>query len=580
MVTTLMQSYQDFKQFAGAKLYKFLEFIYYFKPRALLAFLIGLCCALGHPPFKLFPCFVIGIVAIIRLIDFCQNRKDAFIYGVCFFYGLALGLYYWISFSLFVDWHYYILIPVALAVLPLAYALPHALMFVIYKDVSNYTNATQRVAFFAFIWCFFEYLRSFLIIKFPWALTGYVLSFSKSMLQISSVIGTFGLSVYVMLFASFMHLILLNGDGDAYYRYLRYILSFVLSFICLFVYGFTTLSQNKTSFRDDVNLRLVQGGIKTAVYYGSNTKQSSTDVYEQMTKTDGLENITHIIWPESAVEHSVYENPFINSRLASGLLDGQILLTGSLRVEEQLNTDMSSNLKLYNTITMLNSDGKEAYYDKHFLVPFGEYIPFRRFMPFANNITNGAVDFTPGESMRVYQLYNTPAFLPLVCYEIGFSGSFPIYSKTKYKDIYGIERIKKTRLEWIVNLTNDAWFGYSSGPFQHFEMTRLRAIEYGVPVVRAANSGITAIIDPYGRIVKKLGLGKKGVIDCELPKSRDLTVFSTLGNTPAVIIVCLAVFVFIILALHNRFAKKINPIITMAAVKIDKSLGRTNKKYD
>ncbi len=579
-VADIEAKYDNIKKIIGAKLYKFLEFIYYFKPRVLLAFLIGLCCSLGYPPFYLFPCFVVGIVAIIRLIDFCQTRKEAFINGLSFSFGLSIGLYYWISFSLFVDWHYYILIPFALVLLPLVYSVPHALMFVIYKDVSNYTNAVERVTFFAVIWCLFEYLRSFVVIKFPWTLAGYTMMFSNSIFQFASVIGTFGFSFYVMLFASFMHLILLNGDGDAYYRYLRYIICFVLSLLFLFIYGFTTLKYNKTEFRDDIKLRLVQGGVKTAVYYGSNNKSPSIDKYEELTKQAGIENITHILWPESAVEYSVYENPFINTRLKDNLHENQILLTGSLRVEEEKNTDMTTNLKLYNTITMIDSIGREAYYDKHFLVPFGEYIPFRRFLPFVNNITNGSVDFTAGDSLRIYQIYNTPAFLPLVCYEIGFSGHFPVFSKTKYKDIYGIERTKRTKLEWIANLTNDAWFGYSSGPLQHFAMARARAVEYGVPVVRVANSGITAVIDANGRVIDKLGLGKVGILDAKLPTSHDVTVFSLLGNKPTLAIVIILFIIFVSRAIYNRIEKHVNPITEKITTKIDKSLGKTNKKYD
>ena len=169
-----------------------------------------------------------------------------------------------------------------------------------------------------------------------------------------------------------------------------------------------------------------------------------------------------------------------------------------------------------------------ATYDKHHLVPFGEYIPLRWILvPLGlEKLTYGAIDFSRGPGAQTLSVDGLPPFSPLICYEVIFPGA-----------VVG----KGLRPAWLLNVTNDAWFGTSTGPYQHFASARFRSVEEGLPLVRAANTGISAVIDPYGRIIAELGLGREGVIDSTLPKPLPgLTPFARFGNAIPLLLAALA----------------------------------------
>jgi apolipoprotein N-acyltransferase len=178
-------------------------------------------------------------------------------------------------------------------------------------------------------------------------------------------------------------------------------------------------------------------------------------------------------------------------------------------------------------------------YDKLHLVPFGEYLPFQNWMEYLGfeQLTKVQGGFIPGTARRTLPIPNAPRALPLICYE----AIFPSAVATR-----------EDRPGWIVNLTNDGWFGISTGPHQHLQQARVRAIEQGLPLVRAANTGISAVIDPLGRIVAQLGLGLEGVLDSRLPSPIPPTIYARLGNIPAMILVAAA----LIFVLRRRRAKQ------------------------
>jgi apolipoprotein N-acyltransferase len=156
----------------------------------------------------------------------------------------------------------------------------------------------------------------------------------------------------------------------------------------------------------------------------------------------------------------------------------------------------------------------DAGYDKAHLVPFGEYVPLRGVLPM-DKITPGTLDFTPGPGPRTLHLPGLPPLSPLICYEVIFPGAV-----TDPAD----------RPQWLLNLTNDAWYGFTSGPFQHFNIARVRAIEEGMPLVRAANNGISGLVDPYGRVIKRLALDAVGFLDVPLPQALPPTIYARTGD--------------------------------------------------
>ena len=581
-VDKIHTKYVNFKKIASRRLYSYLELLYYFRPRYLMCFGYGILGGLGMTPFNFIPFFIVSVFSIIRLCDFAKNAKESYFIGLWYFYGFSLIVFYWIPFSMLTDIKYYGLFPIVLLLMPFVYAIPHALMFMIYKEVSYYTNAIERVMFFASVWCIFEYIRAFTFVAFPWGLTGYAMMFSSSIFQFASVIGVYGFSVFLVFFASSVHLIFLNGDGYVYYGYLRYIFTFLIAMILMFVYGFFVLKFTKTQYQDNVMLRVVQAGIKQT---GDKTADERFDIlnsHKTLTTSQSMDKITHIIWPESSVEFSIYQNEWVSHYLQQMLSPNQILIAGSMRIEELSNSQNNNhidNIKLYNTMSMLNGKGQQTYYDKHFLVPYGEFVPFRNVMPFLKSLTGDGIDYSAGKSVRVFKILNSPPFIPLICYESAFSGKLPVYTSFIKQDENGVNKVIKERAQWMIHITNDGWFGFTSGPFQHFQMSRARAIEYGMPVVRAANTGITAIIDANGRVLQKIKLNKIGIINSPLPvASKNETPFSIFGNLPALILVLLIFsFLFIHYAINKHY-RKIIPLTTKVFDLLDKARGRQRDK--
>ena len=226
------------------------------------------------------------------------------------------------------------------------------------------------------------------------------------------------------------------------------------------------------------------------------------------------------------------------AQIADLLPKGTVLITGSVRAP-----DLPPGVRVtraYNSIYVIDHDGSVlSVYDKLHLVPFGEFLPFQDLLEKIGleQLTRVQGGFIPGVSRRPMEIPNAPRALPLICYEAIFPGDV-------------VDR--GDRPGWIVNLTNDGWFGISTGPYQHLQQARLRAIEQGLPVVRAANTGISAVIDPLGRIVARLGLGLEGVLDSGLPAAIPPTIYARTGDMPVVIVIVAA----LVLVAGRRFAER------------------------
>jgi apolipoprotein N-acyltransferase len=252
----------------------------------------------------------------------------------------------------------------------------------------------------------------------------------------------------------------------------------------------------------------------------------------------GVRDTTVLIWPESAFPFFLTREADamgqIEALLAKG--KGTVLITGSVRAP-----DLPPGMRItraYNSIYVINHDGGVlSLYDKLHLVPFGEYLPFQDLMERLGleQLTRVQGGFIEGTVRRTLQIPNAPPALPLICYEAIFPSAAVSTAD---------------RPGWMVNLTNDGWFGISTGPHQHLQQARLRAIEQGLPLVRAANTGISAVIDPVGRVVATLGLGLEGVLDSDLPAPIAPTIYTHVGDIPAAVLVALA-FLFVVC---RRFA--------------------------
>ncbi len=298
-------------------------------------------------------------------------------------------------------------------------------------------------------------------------------------------------------------------------------------------YGTMRLWQTPTAYVDKVRLRLMQPNLQQDDKFRYSQKQAVMSRYIGLSdrasgpQASGIADVTHLIWPESAFPFFLTREADALAQIAALLPEGTVLITGGIRAPEAAAPNAAIT-RAYNSIYVIDQDGSVlSVYDKVHLVPFGEYLPFQDFMERLGflQLTKVVGGFIPGDRRRILTVPRAPSFAPLICYEIIFPGAAVPTGE---------------RAGWMLNLTNDGWFGISSGPHQHFQQARLRAIEEGLPLVRAANTGISAVVDPLGRIVRSLPLGSEGVLDAPLPKPMTVTPYARFGDLPAMMIVVVA----------------------------------------
>ncbi len=472
------------------------------KRRIYAALLLGICATLALPPIFIFPALIPAFTGLLLLIESSQSRKEAAKIGWWFGLGHFTSGLYWITIALLTDaaqfgW----LVPFAVlaisAVLAIYIAIASAITY----------SFRPSIWIFAVSWLGMEYLRSILLSGFPWNLIGYSWAFSDSVSQIASVTGIWGLSLVTLLFALSP---LLWGDG-------RWQKGLAITALCLplvlGIGGAVRLHYSPLKTVPNVTLRLVQGNIAQHHKWIPELRLKNLIHYVTLSTSPGFENVTHILWPETALPYFLEEDREIWPLVKSAIPENGILITGALRKSQE----PGKSMELWNSLFVLNNDMHiEAHYNKFHLVPFGEYVPFRSLLPMTK-ITAGSIDFSAGTGPETLSVSKTPPFSPLICYE----GIFPGH----------VTNETTTPPDWILNITNDAWFGASTGPYQHFYMVKMRAIEEGLPLVRVANTGISAVIDSYGRIVAKLGLGETGIVDAPLPQNATVhSIYGAYGN--------------------------------------------------
>jgi apolipoprotein N-acyltransferase len=231
----------------------------------------------------------------------------------------------------------------------------------------------------------------------------------------------------------------------------------------------------------------------------------------------GASPVTHVVWPETAVPFFVERDGGARQAMASVTPPGGSIITGAPRIR----VEADGENRFWNSLHAVDGSGAVvASFDKFHLVPFGEYMPLRGIPP-VGGIAAGATDFSAGPGPATLDVPGLPPFSPLICYEVIFPGAV--------KDSHN-------RPSWLLNVTNDAWYGKTAGPHQHFEIARVRAVEEGLPLVRAANTGISGIFDGYGRVTAYLGLGERGVVDADLPDMLPITPYGRFGDIVLVLL--------------------------------------------
>ena len=489
------------------------------------AALCGAISALALPPLHLVPLLIIAFTGLLWLLDGARRPRQAALIGWSFGFGhMAAGLY-WVGIAFLVDAaRFGLIMPFAIAGLAAGMALFP--MLAVYGVALTGWRGPARVVLLATAWLAVEWLRSWLFTGFPWNLMGTIWSFSPAMLQLASVTGVWGLSWLTVLAAAAPAVLAESGD-----RGRRAFVVMVFVAVGLVWAGgalrLTAAPAPGTAVVPDVRLRLVQASIPQALKWVPERRRENVDQQRQLSRRAGPAPVTHIIWPETAVPYLLDQDPDLRLALAEIVPPGGLLITGAPRA-----ATLAGDQRLWNSLQALDERGEiVATYDKHHLVPFGEYTPLRELLG-AMKLTVGSTDFSAGPGPITLALPGLPAASPLICYEVIFSGQAVAAGD---------------RPGWLLNVTNDGWFGNSSGPYQHFASARLRAVEEGLPLVRAANSGISAVVDPYGRITGRLALNQTGILDLPLPLpiARG-TLYAQLGNF-VILFLVLTSFAFILI---------------------------------
>lgn len=465
---------------------------------------LGAVSALAFPPTDLFFILWLCLPLLLRSIDGSADWKGAF--GRAWLFGLghfSAGLY-WIACALLVDpvrfgW----MIPFAIGGLSAFLALYIGLAAALARLVRA---GWPRLLVFAAAWTAGEWLRGILFTGFPWNPLGSAWAAIDPVLQIVSVTGAFGLSLLTFVAAAAPGLFFRSRREGA----VATILGLVL-FAVIGIWGQGRIPAGAQPVQPGIRLRLVQASIPQTLKWLPSMRVDHFRRQAALTRSPADVAPTHVIWPETAAPSYLDEDENARKAVASLAPPGGLMLVGVVRGTPQ---DVEP-ARIWNSLQAVNAQGGiVGQYDKAHLVPFGEYVPLPKWLPLAK-ITVGSTDLTPGPGPQTLQLPGLPPVGPLICYEAIFPGAIVDEAH---------------RPDWMLNVTNDGWYGNSSGPYQHFAAARMRAIEEGLPLVRNANNGISAVVDPYGRVIASLGLNAVGVVDAPLPVPAEPTIFARMGS--------------------------------------------------
>ncbi|NKB20427.1 MAG: apolipoprotein N-acyltransferase [Alphaproteobacteria bacterium] len=493
----------------------------------------GIISTAALAPLHVVPALFISFPCLIWLIDGTQNWRRAF--GVGWWFGLghfAAGLY-WIAHSLVVDLRFAWLIPFAVLCIPAVIGLYIGVATALARVVRR---GFLRIVVLAVTWILMEWSRGQLFTGFPWNPIGSVWVVSDVALQSAAYVGVLGLGLLTVLTAALFALLAYDVTGIRWRR-------LIPSAICMLIIFLPGLLRPEfkepLTFHPDIRLRIVQPNISQKTKWIRTLRDKHLATYLSLSARPASASPTHLIWPETAVPFVVSRDAVRRQRMATVIPKDGMLLTGSIRTSER----GVQPFKLWNSLHALSASGAiEKSHDKFHLVPFGEYIPLRSILGNffgLKKITAGRTDFSAGPGPQTIQVRSLPTFSPLICYEVIFADGVVSAGH---------------RPEWLLNITNDAWFGTSSGPYQHFAMARLRAVEQGLPLIRAANTGISGVIDPYGRVLQRLDLDTQGVVDSPLPKPTNIaTIYSKFGDWPTLLLAMLVLLASSLRVIWGRF---------------------------
>ena len=468
--------------------------------------------------------FSLFFIFLVKKSEIYKNKKIFLLYGWLFGFGYFVSNLYWISISLTFDESFKFLIPLTIILVPGFLALFYALiafLFVIFKT----KKILSSFFLFSLIFGLIEFLRGSILTGFPWNLIAYSFSNHLEILNITSIIGTYSFNLFcISLFVSPSVFILRDNRKD-----IGVCIAFLITTISFFVYG----SQNIEKFKKaemnkyDYKIRIVGSNINIDRFYNNIDPISAIEDLIEISSPKKNEKI-FFVWPEGILPGISQEQLIEYNWLFKDKFNENHLLAIGInsKLKENQTTKYFNSFSIYDhNLNLINS------YNKINLVPFGEFLPFEKI--FKNiglkTITNNYQSYSKGTKRNIIDINESNfslKILPLICYEIIYSGKI----------------FENNNFDFIINISEDGWFGQSIGPKQHFVHSIFRAVESGKYVLRSANNGITAIINPLGVVEKQLDLNKSGYVDFDQSRTIDPTPFSKYGNKIFGLIILLYIF--------------------------------------
>ncbi len=500
----------------------------------------GALTALAFAPLYLLPLMALGYSSLIFLIDRANGQarpiRSAFAAGWWFGAGFHLVGLHWFAFAFMVQaeefaWMAPFAVTGMAAFLGLFFGAAAAGAAALWRPVPS--RAIALVGFVALA----EYARGHVLTGLPWNLPAQAFAGVLPTAQAAAWVGPYGLSIVALLLAvapaafAPRDLWAARASGDGWRSRAKGLARgsavALAGYVALFAAGAARLALSPAPEPTDSHVRIVQPNIPQREKIDPALRTRNIAIAAALSKDNDASprdgERLFVIWPENAAP-LIDEDTAARQGVAGLLPQDAKVIAGAVRRAP----DADGRWRVYNSISMLSIEDGDArvlgFYDKHHLAPFGEYLPMRPLLTALGLSQLAPYDegFAAGAGPARLSL-GGPAFAPLICYETIFPGAlFP----------------RAERPEWLVVVTNDAWFGDAAGPRQHLDQARLRAIETGLPMARAANTGVSALIDADGRYVDRIGLYQRGVIDAALPGARPPTLYQRLGDWPALIAMC------------------------------------------
>jgi apolipoprotein N-acyltransferase len=509
--------------------------------RRLIALGSGALGALALSPLDFWPALALSLPVSVWLIDgapfegrFPRLATFASAAGAGWWFGFGYNLagLWWLGAAFLANGDEFAwALPLGVIVFPAGLALFFAAAFAVAR--AFWPDGPRRILTLAWALAGAEWLRGHVLTGFPWNLPGMALAANPYFAQTASIIGVYGLTIVAV--AIFASPATLATETTKLRKWGPPLLG-AAALAAMAAFGAWRLNTGHAGTVAGVRLRIMQPNLPPDQKFVPANREEIMSRYLALSdkamspERSGVADVTHLIWPESAFPFLLTREPAMLARIGGLLGDKATLVTGAVRAQEPLPGEVGT--LFLNSIYVIGKSGAIlGSADKVHLVPFGEYLPeqglfdrlgLRQFV----RVPGG---FSPGDRRKLLSIPGLPDSIPLICYEAIFAGEI----LPKGGRAAGL----------MINVTNDAWFGRTSGPYQHFSQARLRTIEEGLPLVRAANSGISAVVDAYGRVVASLPLGVEGVLDADLPRAISPPIYARFGDILFAVLMGLAIVV-------------------------------------